>query len=150
MSWAHGTKLVLVAAVLAAALPTLAAASSWHDGWHGWGRWRQARQADWCARKAEYRLGERMEIVEMSLALRPEQREAWSRLAAAVEASGRELKVLCGAVAFGTPEAMARLEAGIETSLAAVRALRPPLEALYGQLDPGQRSRLDGLLRGRL
>ena len=43
-----------------------------------------------------------------------------------------------------------RLEAGIEAGLAAVRTIRPHLETLYAALEPDQRARLDGLLKGRL
>jgi hypothetical protein len=152
MVWTRRTKIVLAAAALAAgALPTLAAGSSWHGGWgQGWGNGRHARHADWCAAGGETRLGEGMALIEMHLALKPDQQHAWARLAEAVERSGRDLKAACASTAADTPAALARLETSIEAGLSAVRALRPPLDALYAQLDPAQRTRLDGLLRGRL
>ncbi|MSP47909.1 MAG: hypothetical protein EXQ95_01150 [Alphaproteobacteria bacterium] len=141
-------KLALAAAALVGVLPTLAVGSSWHGGWgHGWGH---GRHADWCAGSGESRLGEAMTLIEMQLALRPDQQDAWARLAEAVERSGRDLKAACSAAGGNAPAELARLQAGIEAGLKAVRALRPPLDALYVALEPDQRARLDGLMRGRL
>ena len=147
MTWSRKTKLTLAAAALAAAVPTLAVGASWQGGW---GHGRQARPADWCAGSGESRLGEAMTLIEMQLALKPDQQDAWARLVETVERSGRELKAACSATAGDTPAELARLEAGIEAGLKAVRALRPHLDALYAVLMPDQRARLDGVMRGRL
>ncbi|MBM3532798.1 MAG: hypothetical protein FJX60_07165 [Alphaproteobacteria bacterium] len=151
MFWTRKTKIALAAAALAAgAVPTVAVGSSWHGGWGGWGQGRHARHADWCAPAGEARLAEAMALIEMHLALRPDQQHAWARLSEAVAQAGQAVKIACSAPASDTPSALARLEAGMQAGLGALRALRPSLEALYTELDPDQRTRLDGLMRGRL
>ncbi|MBM3546955.1 MAG: hypothetical protein FJX54_08375 [Alphaproteobacteria bacterium] len=151
MVWTHGTKIVMAVAVLAAGLPVLAAAASWHDGVHEWGhRWGQPRHAAFCAGRAQTRADDRLAAVERRLALRPEQREAWTRLSEAVARATATVKIACAAPASDTPAALARLEAGMEVGLDALRTLRPSLEVLYAQLYPEQRTRLDRVLRGRL
>jgi hypothetical protein len=148
MAFARRTKIALAVAALAG-VPTFAAAS-WHGGWgQGW-HGRHARHADWCGGAGEARLGEAMTLIEMQLALRPDQQDVWARLAEAVERSSRELEAACGATAATAPAAFARLEAGIEAGLKAIRELRPHVDALYAVLDPDQRARLDGVLRPRL
>ncbi len=147
MLWTRRTKIAVTAAALAGVLPTLALGSSWHGGW---GERRHARHADWCGTNGEARLGEAMTLIEMQLALKPDQQDAWARLAEAVERSGRDLKAACGTAAADVPGELRRLEAGIEAGLTAVRTVRPHLEALYVVLAPEQRARLDGLMRGRL
>lgn len=150
MFWTRKTKIALAAAALAGAVPTLAAAS-WHGGWQGWGHGRHAsHHGDWCAGGGDARLGEAMALIEMQLALKPEQQHAWARLAETVETTSRELKAACGATAADVPGEVRRLEAGIEAGLQAVRTIRPRIEQLYAALEPDQRARLDGLLKGRL
>ncbi len=146
MFWTLRTKIAAAAVALAAVLPSLAAGSSWHD----WARGRHARSADWCQKGGSARLAEGMTLVEMQLALKPEQQDAWARVAEAVERVGRDLAGLCGAPVADVPSGLARLETGIEAGLRAVRELRPHLEAFYAALEPGQRARLDGLLKDRL
>lgn len=149
MFWTRKNRIALAAAALVGAVPAIAAAS-WHGGWQGWGHGRHARhQHDWCA-GGEARLGEAMALIEMQLVLKPVQQDAWARLAEAVEKTGRDLKAACGATAADTPSEFRRLEAGIEAGLAAVRTIRPHLEVLYAALEPDQRARLDGLMKGRL
>lgn len=146
MFWTRRTKIAVAAVALAAALPSLAAGSSWRD----WGRHRHTGSAGWCHQGGSNRLAEGMALVEMQLALTPDQQHAWARVAEVVERVGRDLAGLCGGTAADVPSGLARLETGIEASLRAVRELRPQLEALYAVLDPGQRARLDGLLKDRL
>lgn len=149
MFWTRRNRIALAAAALIGAVPTIAAAS-WHSGWQGWGHGRHTRHHhDWCA-GGDARLGEAMALIEMQLALKPEQQDAWARLAEAVEIAGSDLKTACGTAARDVPGEIRRLEAGIEAGLVAVRTILPHLEALYAALEPGQRSRLDGLLKGRL
>ncbi len=146
MFWTRRTKIAVATVALAAVLPSLAAGSSWRD----WGRGRHAGSAGWCQQGGSARLAEGMTLIEMQLALKPEQQHAWARVAEVVERVGRDLAGLCGGSVADVPSGLARLESGIEASLKAMRELRPPLEALYAVLDPGQRARLDGLLKDRL
>jgi len=149
MFWTRRNRIALAAAALVGAAPTIAAAS-WHGGWQGWGHARHARhQHGWCA-GGDTRLGEAIALIEMHLALKPEQQDAWARLVEAVETTGRDLKATCGTAAGDVPGEFRRLEAGIEAGLVAVRTIRPHLEMLYSALEPDQRARLDGLLKGRL
>lgn len=149
MFWTRRNRIAVAAAVLVGVAPAIAAAS-WHGGWQGWGHGRHARhQHGWCA-GGDTRLGEAMALVEMHLALKPGQQDAWARLVETVETTGRDLKAACGSAAGDVPGEFRRLEAGIEAGLVAVRTIRPHLEALYAALEPDQRSRLDGLLKGRL
>lgn len=149
MFWTRRNRIAVAAAVLVGAAPTIAAAS-WHGGWQGWGHGRHARhQHGWCA-GSDARLGEAMALVEMQLALTPQQQDAWARLAEAVEKTGRDLKAACGTAAGDVPGEFRRLEAGIEAGLVAVRTIRPHLETLYSALAPDQRARLEGLLKRRL
>lgn len=146
MFWTRRTKIAVAAVALAAALPSLAAGSSWRD----WGRHRHAGSAGWCLQGGSARLAEGMMLVEMQLALTPEQQHAWARVAEVVERVGRDLAGLCGGAIADVPSGLERLETSIEAGLKAVRELRPPLQALYAVLDPSQRARLDGLLKDRL
>lgn len=146
MLWTRRTKIAVATVALAAVLPSLAAGSSWRD----WGRSRHARHADWCQQGGSNRLAEGMTLIEMQLALKPEQQDAWARLAEVVERVGRDLAGHCSGSVADVPSGLARLESGIEAGLKAVRELRPPLEAFYAVLEPGQRARLDGLLKDRL
>lgn len=153
MAWTRRTKIALTAAALAAGgLPALAEGYSWHSGWGhgGWGQARHARHMDWCATERRPGLGEGMTLIEMHLALRPEQQDAWVRVVKAVERTGRERQTFCARPPGDTPSAMARLEVRMEAGLTAIRAIRPHLEALYAELDAEQRTRLDGLMRDRL
>jgi LTXXQ motif family protein len=146
MFWTRRTRIAVAAVALAAVLPSLAAGASWHD----WGRGRQGGSAGWCQRGGSDRLAEGIALIEMQLALKPAQQDAWARVAEAVERVRRDLAGLCGGPVADVPSGLARLETGIEAGLKAVRELRPHLEALYAVLEPGQRARLDGLLKDRL
>lgn len=153
MFWTRRNRIALAAAACVGAVPTIAAAS-WHSGnhggWQGWGHARHARhQQDWCGGDGA-RLGQAMAFVEAHLALKPEQQDAWARLAEAVETAGRNLKVACESVRADVRGEFRRLEAGLEAGLAAVRAIRPHIEALHAALEPDQRARLDRLLTGSL
>jgi hypothetical protein len=87
--------------------------------------------------------------VESHLGITDAQRQAWNDLADAVRDSSDALKTARGAVDDGSRGALQRFagfETLTETASAAVRRLRPPLEALYRVLDEGQRRLLDDLV----
>lgn len=146
MFWTRKTKIALAAAGVVGLLPMLASGAGWHD--RGFGR--HARFVDGCACGGEARLSEAMTLLEMHLALKPGQHDAWARLTEAVVRAGRDVTTVCAGGAADAPSELARLEAAIEAGLKAVRDLRPPLADFYAALEPDQRVRFDGLLRGGL